>query len=110
MWIPEDFEREIWKKRVFVLPACWKEIVGDRRVFPAGMVRCGELLFAPQTLSRPVWVFYYNLKTHGFRRRRQLATGSRLNGRTRKMRNARSEEPPDLVDDSDDSTIVPKNC
>ncbi|KAI6686250.1 hypothetical protein NL676_032163 [Syzygium grande] len=35
MCILEDFEREIWKKRVFILPACWKEIVGDRRVFPA---------------------------------------------------------------------------
>ncbi|KAI6686246.1 hypothetical protein NL676_032159 [Syzygium grande] len=54
MWILEDFDWEIWKKRVFVLPACWKEIVRDHRVFPAGMVRSGELLFAPQTLSRPV--------------------------------------------------------
>ncbi|XP_030449366.2 putative F-box protein At2g19630 [Syzygium oleosum] len=68
IWILEDFDREIWKKRVFVLPRCWKEMVGNCQVFPAGMVRSGELLFAPQTLSKPVCVFYYNLKTNGFRR------------------------------------------
>ncbi|KAI3423472.1 uncharacterized protein J3R85_010967 [Psidium guajava] len=68
MWILEDLDREIWKKRVFVLPPCWKEMVGDRQVFPAGAVRSGELLFASRTLSKPVCLFYYNLKTNGCRR------------------------------------------
>ncbi|KAL3729330.1 hypothetical protein ACJRO7_026439 [Eucalyptus globulus] len=68
MWILEDFDQEIWKKRVFSLPSYWKEIVADRRVFPVGTVRSGELLFAPRTLSKPVCMFYYNLKTNGLRR------------------------------------------
>ncbi|KAK3419600.1 hypothetical protein EUGRSUZ_G00229 [Eucalyptus grandis] len=54
MWILEDFDQEIWKKRVFSLPSYWKEIVANRRVFPVGTVRSGELLFAPQTLLKPV--------------------------------------------------------
>ncbi|XP_030551741.1 putative F-box protein At2g19630 [Rhodamnia argentea] len=68
MWILEDSDREIWKKRVFVLPPCWKDMVADRRVFPVGTVGSGELLFAPRTLRNPVCVFYYNLKTNGCRR------------------------------------------
>ncbi|KAL3729338.1 hypothetical protein ACJRO7_026447 [Eucalyptus globulus] len=68
MWILEDFDQEIWKKRAFSLPSYWKEIAPDRRVFPVGTVRSGELLFAPRTLSKPVCMFYYNLKTNGLRR------------------------------------------
>ncbi|KAF8040156.1 hypothetical protein BT93_B2396 [Corymbia citriodora subsp. variegata] len=68
MWILEDLDRKIWKKRVFVLPPCWEEIVADCKVFPAGTVHSGELLFMPRTLSKPSCVFYYNLKTNGFRR------------------------------------------
>lgn len=76
VWILEDFDREIWKKRVFVLPPCWKKMVGDSYVSAVGMVRSGELLFAEtQTVSASFFdlnafykVFYYDLKTNGFRR------------------------------------------
>ncbi|KAF8042026.1 hypothetical protein BT93_A0585 [Corymbia citriodora subsp. variegata] len=68
IWILEDFDREIWKKKVVVLPPCWKEIVADQEMFPVGMARrTGELLFEPWVLSKPVCLFYYNLKTNSFR-------------------------------------------
>lgn len=68
IWILEDFDKEIWKKKVVVLPPCWKEIVADHEMFPAGIVRStGELLFEPWFLSKPVCLFYYNLKTNSFR-------------------------------------------
>ncbi|KAI3423474.1 F-box domain-containing protein [Psidium guajava] len=68
IWILEDFDREIWQKKVVVLPPCWKEIVADHEMFPAGMVRStGELLFEPWFLWKPVCLFYYSPKTNSFR-------------------------------------------
>lgn len=68
IWILEDFDREIWKKKVVFLPPCWKEVVADHEMFPAGIVRLtGELLFEPWLMTKPMCLFYYNLKTNSLR-------------------------------------------
>ncbi|KAI3423471.1 Importin N-terminal domain-containing protein [Psidium guajava] len=65
--ISEDFEREIWRKKVIAFPPGWKKILAAEEVFLAGTVGTGELLFASQIMSKPQRVFYYNPKTNSFR-------------------------------------------
>ncbi|KAI6686255.1 hypothetical protein NL676_032168 [Syzygium grande] len=65
--IAEDFEREIWRRKVIALPPRWKEILAAEEVFLAGTVGTGELLLPSQIMMKPQRVFYYNPKTNSFR-------------------------------------------
>ncbi|KAF8042025.1 hypothetical protein BT93_A0584 [Corymbia citriodora subsp. variegata] len=64
--ISEDFEREIWRKKVIALPPPWKEILAAEEIFLAGTVGTGEWLLASQIMSKPQRVFYYNPKNNSF--------------------------------------------
>ncbi|KAL3751427.1 hypothetical protein ACJRO7_012280 [Eucalyptus globulus] len=65
--ISEDFEREIWRKKVIALPPRWKKILVAEEVFLAGTVSTGEWLLVSQIMLKPPRVFYYNPKNNSFR-------------------------------------------
>ncbi|CAA7044447.1 unnamed protein product [Microthlaspi erraticum] len=63
LWVVEDVEKQEWSERIYVLPAVWKDVVGenDKLIF-VGVTRTNEIAFSSSYQTNPYYLYYLNLE------------------------------------------------
>ncbi|XP_009121375.1 F-box protein At5g65850 [Brassica rapa] len=61
LWVLEDVEKQEWSERVYVLPAEWKNIVGEQYVLKfVGLSRTNEIVLSSWYSVKPFFLFYFS--------------------------------------------------
>ncbi|XP_048599708.1 F-box protein At5g65850-like [Brassica napus] len=60
LWVLEDVEKQECSERVYVLPAEWKNIVGEHVLKFVGLSRTNEIVLSSWYSVKPFYLFYFN--------------------------------------------------
>ncbi|KAF3599669.1 hypothetical protein F2Q69_00034687 [Brassica cretica] len=60
LWVLEDVEKQECSGRVYVLPAEWKNIVGEHVLKFVGLSRTNEIVLSSWYSVKPFYLFYFN--------------------------------------------------
>ncbi|CAA7044451.1 unnamed protein product [Microthlaspi erraticum] len=58
----EDVEKQEWSERIYVLPAVWKDVVGEYDLSFVGVTRTNEIAFSSFYQTNPFYLCYLNLE------------------------------------------------
>ncbi|CAA7044443.1 unnamed protein product [Microthlaspi erraticum] len=62
LWVLEDVEKQEWSERTYLLPALWKNVIGNAVLSFVGVTRTNEIVFSSSYPAYPFYLFYLNLE------------------------------------------------
>ncbi|KDP25256.1 hypothetical protein JCGZ_20412 [Jatropha curcas] len=68
LWLLEDYQNEIWTKHYIIFPSYLKKTETGQNFIVAGSLDTEEIIMAPQCLSTPFYVYYFDLARSKIRR------------------------------------------
>ncbi|KAL0727885.1 hypothetical protein Bca4012_023978 [Brassica carinata] len=62
LWVLEDVDKQEWSERTYVLPAEWKNVVGEELLKFVGLTRTNEIVLSSWDAVNPFYLFYFSLE------------------------------------------------